>query len=278
MFRYPGSKKKLKKPILNILNKEINEKTKKYIEPFFGSGPIGLSLLQKHHNLVFNDRDIHLISFWKAIESNHKSLKELICSYTPSVESFYLFKERLSQTKKTGIEYGFMKMAIHQISYSGLGVKAGGPIGGKKQTSKYSVGCRWNSNLLCKRVNKIHKEIQASKIYKDRSFFTCLPYQDVVKIGRKSDIIYLDPPYYEIGDNLYQFFFTKKDHIEMKKLLLNSDTKWILSYNDHEAIVDLYEKDFHINRINMICTINGVNKKEELIITNFPVEKELLES
>ncbi|HUS51038.1 MAG TPA: DNA adenine methylase [Candidatus Paceibacterota bacterium] len=276
MFRYPGSKKKLKKPILNILDKEISQETERYIEPFFGSGAIGLSILSKHHDFVFNDIDIHLIAFWKSVEFYPEKLKNLIKSYFPSVESFYSFKKTLSQTETTGLEYGFMKMVLHQISYSGLGMKAGGPIGGKKQKSEYSVGCRWNSKLLCKRVDEIHNKIYKSKIDKKKSIFTCSQYQDIIRKSKKNDIIYLDPPYYEIGDNLYQFSFTEEDHVKLNKAILKTKAKWILSYNDHESVIDLYSQNSYVNRINMTCTINGVNKKQELIITNFPIEKELL--
>ena len=34
------------------------------------------------------------------------------------------------------ISKAFKKLAIHQISYSGLGTKSGGPLGGEKQQSK----------------------------------------------------------------------------------------------------------------------------------------------
>jgi len=42
------------------------------------------------------------------------------------------------------LDVGFKKLAIHQISYSGLGTKSGGPLGGKSQESIYKIDCRWS--------------------------------------------------------------------------------------------------------------------------------------
>ena len=42
------------------------------------------------------------------------------------------------------VDIGFKKLAIHQISYSGLGTMSGGPLGGAGQKSQYKIDCRWS--------------------------------------------------------------------------------------------------------------------------------------
>lgn len=126
--------------------------------------------------------------------------------FVPSIEAFDKFKEELtnkdpvldSDVKKAN--YGFKKLAIHQISYSGLGTKSGGPLGGREQKSDYKIDCRWSPDYICKKVDLLHERF--SKLSVRNNICTNLDFSKIIEDDKHSAIIYLDPPYYDKGQDL----------------------------------------------------------------------------
>jgi DNA adenine methylase len=56
--------------------------------------------------------------------------------------------------------------------------------------------------------------------------------------------VYLDPPYYEKGANLYLNGYTDKDHARLASFLARPKPfKWVLTYDNTPSIANLY-KDF----------------------------------
>lgn len=252
LFRYPGGKQKISKLIIpHFIDAE------EYSEPFFGGGSIGLELLKhKPKECFFNDADISIYSIWDAVFNNSKFLKAEIMKTIPSVTLFNQFKTDLLQNKASSPLIGAMKIAIHQMSYSGLGVMAGGPIGGISQTGAYKIDCRWNPVRICNKIDEINVLAKKHKIH-----ITCLNFSNVIK-----DIpTYLDPPYYIKGKELYKTSFDTKDHVELSEILKKSKN-WLLSYDNCEEIRNLYTYA-NINEINIKYSIKGIYNKSELLIT-----------
>lgn len=257
-FRYPGGKSKLRNQIIGALSK-ITDKVKdaEYREPFFGGGSIGLQLLQEHplKKLWINDKDLGISCLWTAVIRFPDLLKELVKKFTPSVSKFDAFKEELMadrQSPKTEEEiavYGFMKLAIHQISYSGLGTMSGGPLGGRKkenragmgstQEVKYPIDCRWSPNYICKKIDTLHSDFSSFNIRSKKC--TCLDFSEIIEDDSHRAVIYLDPPYYVKGNDLYQHGFTSEDHNCLAVALKNTKHSWVLSYDDCQEIRKLYE-------------------------------------
>ena len=52
--------------------------------------------------------------------------------------------------------------------------------------------------------------------------------------------IYLDPPYYEKGPQLYRYSMDEEDHRVLAMQLRECKAQWILSYDDHQEIRRLY--------------------------------------
>lgn len=58
---------------------------------------------------------------------------------------------------------------------------------------------------------------------------------------KKEDIfIYLDPPYYQKGADLYMNFFSNSDHENLSKHVHKMNKKWMVSYDNQEFILNLY--------------------------------------
>jgi len=282
-FRYPGGKRKVKKEIAGrILRFYRNDKMKNrlYIEPFFGAGAICLNLLSSQlptNKILINDIDPGIASYWQSVIKTPKELCELVKDFKPSVDLFYEYKDILLKLKPEDfnkddcLQIGFMKLAIHQISYSGLGTLAGGPIGGKNQKSKYDVGCRWNALSIIKNIWKEHHYLKTVT-----SRFDCRHFIDIFFIyDAVLSFYYLDPPYFVKGGELYQHSFTEEDHNLLAQSLKMTSSHWLLSYDDCEEIRELYDWA-EIIELNMNYSINGAVTKKELLITH-PRFKDLLE-
>ena len=76
------------------------------------------------------------------------------------------------------VDLGFKKLAVHQTSYSGLGTKSGGPLGGAEQKSEYTIDCRWSPNYICKKVDRLHDLFAAIEVHGNGC--TNLDFADVI--------------------------------------------------------------------------------------------------
>jgi DNA adenine methylase len=272
-FRYPGGKAKLKDPIINKI-KDITDtdKTGVYIEPFLGGGSICIAALEQKifpnlERVIINDWDFALFCLWRAVIIDHEDLIESIFDFTPTTQAFYAFKERLLEVefkKLTVTDIGFIKLAVHQMSYSGLGVKAGGPIGGAKQTSKYSVDCRWSPNSMGKKIVKCHNLLTENKaVMHSSDFDVCL--NAATTLLSHNPFVYLDPPYYLKGTELYEHGFSIEDHGRLCDRLKTAEYDWLLSYDDHPEIREMYSWA-QIDDLNVNYTIRTARNKNELLI------------
>jgi DNA adenine methylase len=270
-FRYPGGKSKLKKPIIKVLV-QIAQKSglKEYREPFFGGGSIGLDLIDKisFDKLWINDKDCSIWCIWQSVCEYPKDFQDAIQNTVIDINNAFDYFEELKikvkansnikpNSKEQIIEQALSKLLIHQTSYSGLGTMAGGPIGGRNQKSKWKINCRWNPKNISKKIQAIHLKL------KNKTQCSCFDFLKVIQTGRA--LVYLDPPYYNKGKELYQCFFSNKDHEDLMNFLKKSDHEWVLSYDDCPEVRELYswawiqefQAKYTINAETKVMDING---------------------
>ena len=61
---------------------------------------------------------------------------------------------------------------------------------------------------------------------------------------KQKTLVYLDPPYFETGRDLYYDFYKTNDHANVATAVHRlTHVKWIVSYDDVLPIADLYEFD-----------------------------------
>ncbi len=279
LIRYPGSKAKLHRPILDAMPSEVSlglwsaaEKWE-YREPFFGSGAIGfrvMSNLAGDCKVWLNDKDYWLVCLWMAVKDSYKELIELVMQFKPNVADFFLFKADDGRVDIDPVLAGFQKLALHQMSVSGFGVKSGTCLGGRDQSNaEYPVGCRWNAVRLATHIKKRNSQL---KRFGSRLRITCKDFSEVVFDAPSRCLIYLDPPYVEKGGMLYKHNMNEADHLRMRDCLSQSRSRWIVSYDDHPLVREMYNA-FKINEIAVTYT-NATNagplrpKNKEVVITN----------
>lgn len=246
LIRYPGSKSKLMSRLIPMFPDEITQplwstSRVEYREPFFGSGECGLKLLctmDRDCVVWLNDVDPDLVCLWQSVKDDPGELNRLVGRFTPSVNAFFDFKERDGRDDSSRVERGFRKLALHRMSVSGFGYMSGGPIGGKSQgSSAYTVECRWSASRIKRTISQISRDFNVFKSLR----ITCLDFAEVIADAPEESFIYLDPPYYEKGNQLYKHGMTQVDHERLAELLRSARCKWVLSYDDHKEIRRLYD-------------------------------------
>jgi len=87
---------------------------------------------------------------------------------------------------------------------------------------------------------------------------------------------FCDPPYY--GLDYYRHNFSEQDHRDLRRILGETEGKWLLTYNDHPEIRGLYD-GFHIREASQTLTASktesGGSRSSftNLIITNYEVRE-----
>ncbi|MHB1697757.1 MAG: DNA adenine methylase [bacterium] len=259
-LRYPGGKTFLF-PFFDKTMKEHGLKNITYVEPFAGGAGAALALLflEKVENIVINDFDRAVYSFWKSVVFNSDKFIDRISSIQVTIEERLRQKAVYENRGSDEFDLGFATFFLNRTNVSGI--LNGGPIGGAEQKSKWKIDARFNKESLSKKIYQL-------SLYKNRiSIFN----EDGVKficryLNKKNTFIYLDPPYYEKGAVLYLNHYNKSNHEELAEQLNgNPEALWILTYDDKDMIKSLYR-----NRkiVNYTLNYNAYKsrKGEELVI------------
>lgn len=260
-LRYPGGKNRLVK-LLELMIDKTDMKNITYIEPFAGGAGVALSLLfsNKVSHIVINDYDKAIYSVWKAILEDTEALINLISNVNISVEEWYRQKEiYINKADKYSLELAFATFFLNRTNRSGI-LKAG-PIGGYSQKGNYLIDARFNKEALIKKIIMISNRKKEITLYnKDvRSFIS--------KYLSNFDnaFMYLDPPYYKRGQELYKNFLNDNDHIEIEKMISELRCKWILTYDIHELISFLY-KDYPYRYFDLNYSVATKKRASEIMV------------
>lgn len=258
-MRYPGGKGKLLNEIGGFIAAyyRLNGDSP-YREPFFGSGVVGLHIMAFRHlsSAWINDADPGIAALWKTVLHRPDELCDAIHGFTPSTGAFYDIKGKLlAGAIADPVELALSKLAIHQISFSGLGTKAGGPLGGRSQKFEGAISSRWNPETLCREIRRAHE-----LMCKSSAIVTNLDFAAVIDAPGRA-FLYLDPPYCEKGPELYQHAFTESDHLRLADCLQRTPNPWLLSYDDTPEIREMYAYAEIVELTDLPYSINTARTK-----------------
>lgn len=238
-LRYPGGKGKLTGYFADVL-RENDLVGGTYIEPFAGGAGTAINLLTEEmvSEIVINDADPSVFAFWKAITEYTDDFITQLKSVKVDIDEWK--KQRDVQLRKhtVGIfELGFSTFYLNRTNRSGI--LDAGPIGGLQQTGDFKIDARFNKTALADRIRSIGdlsdkitvSGFDAGSFLKDQ-----LPKHDV-----STTMVYIDPPYYVQGSNLYMNAYDDADHVELASIIKDLKHKWILSYDHEERIKEIYD-------------------------------------
>jgi len=262
-LRYPGGKSKLSDFIEDLVLLNNLDNTTMY-EMYAGGAGASLNLLLNNivSNIVLNDLDYHIYSFWHSVINHTDDLIRLIHSTDVNIENWNNQKHIYSNYKNYDIlEIGFSSFFLNRCNRSG--VFNAGPIGGKNQTGNYKIDVRFNKEDLINRIIAIAERRENIRITNFESFEFL---QQIFDLDDPNLFIFLDPPYYVQGEKLYFNFYTDDNHLALSELLQNNqDRNWFLTYDNSERIKDLYYA-CQTAYLPMSYTLQEKRKSKEVMI------------
>lgn len=255
-LRYPGGKRRLVDFMKSIIDQN-NLEGGTYIEPFSGGAAIALALAIDGYmeRIVINDYDRSIYAFWHSILYHTDTFINKIRNTPLSIEEWHT-QQTIQQNKQRVdlFDLGFSTFFLNRTNRSGV-LKAG-VIGGLNQTGPYKIDARYNKEQLIERIQLIAQ-------YKDKFI---LHNEDAINLLRRyrniarKNLIYLDPPYYVKGRELYVNFFKDADHIALSQAVQQRDNlNWIITYDNHSFIHNLYVNAKSFSYALSYST--GVNKR-----------------
>lgn len=266
-LRYPGGKGKLT-PMIKSIIEHSNHTGDVYIEPFAGGAAVALNLLFENivSEIIINDFDKGIYSFWRAVLEETDRFVDQIMKSPLTMEEWSRNRNIILNNKnKYSFDLGYATFFMNRTNRSGI-IKAG-VIGGKSQEGRWKIDARFNKEELVDRIIKISKKRKQIHLYnKDVCSLLC---NYVPKFGSNA-FMYLDPPYYYKGQQLYLNFFTREDHYRIAKYLRERvDIDWIITYDDASEIEKIYE-NYVIRKINL--RYSAALKREAVEIVVFKNE------
>lgn len=238
-LRYPGAKWRLEAFISSLL--KLNRiDGGHYAEPYAGGCSLALSLLfsEQVKEIHLNDLDRSIYAFWKSVTEYSSELIERIHATEINIETWREQKE-IQKNKRTAsiVELGFSTFFLNRTNRSGI--LNAGVIGGKAQLGKWRIDARFHKQHLIERVQKI-------ATFKSRIHVTKLDALDFVRRRGASlpakSFLYLDPPYFVKGQELYLNSYRPADHARVAEVVLGTvGIPWMVSYDDTTEIRALYK-------------------------------------
>lgn len=240
-LRYPGGKGKLARFVGDVVRaNKLEDGT--YVEPYAGGAAVAWELLltglvRKVH---VNDLSRPIYAFWLSVLENTEVLTRLIADTPVNIDNWAKQKSIFANPEQhDDTTLGFAMFYLNRTNRSGI--LNGGPIGGKAQTGKWLIDARYNRLELIQRIERIAR-------MRNRITLTNLDAEELLLKFSPSwndkTLVYLDPPYYEKGPDLYYKHYKNEDHGSVADEVHNlTGISWIVSYDDVSAIHDLYNSD-----------------------------------
>ncbi|KAF1698037.1 DNA methyltransferase [Pseudoxanthomonas jiangsuensis] len=237
-LRYPGGKGKLARYVASAM--ELNGVCGgTYVEPYAGGAAVAISLLLSGHakRIHINDLSPEVHAFWHALLEQTDGLLALVNDTPVNIDTWRRMQAVLAGEDVPPLELGFATFFLNRTNRSGI--LNAGVIGGKDQTGRWKIDARFNKADLSRRIRTIA----------DRRAHIHLHHEDARRLIKRLasriaelNFFYLDPPYFQKGQDLYLNFYEEQDHRLLAGTLktLPPRARWMLSYDAHPEIERLY--------------------------------------
>ena len=217
------------------------------------------------------ERDPLIYAFWQSVLCDPEGLCAAIDDLDISIDTwqnFQHYRDVLNPNCKefTLLELGVAGLFFNRTNFSGI--LGAGPIGGRNQSSKYGIDCRFNKT-------RIKQQIRSVSAYSD---LIELHYGDAIGFMKKNaqtissgfNFVYIDPPYYSQGKKLYRYFYEDEHHIDLAGFIGVQGYPWLVSYDDHPRIKELYAQN-KIQPIYLDYNVKSSRRATELLISNIEI-------
>jgi DNA adenine methylase len=238
-LRYPGGKGKMT-DYMRLLFETNQLNDGHYVEPFAGGAAVALGLLflENASHIHINDLDRSIFAFWHAVTVETEEFCKRISRKRVSLAEWHRQKEvQRNKHSASLLDLGYSTFFLNRTNRSGI--INGGIIGGLDQTGEWKINARFNKRELISRIEKIASYSDRISIY---NLDVCDLLAKIMPSLPAKSLIYLDPPYFEKGNRLYQSYYKKCDHGVLANWIQdNVKHNWLVSYDDVPEIEQAYK-------------------------------------
>lgn len=222
----------------------------KYIEVFGGGGWILFAKPPGNDHEVFNDFNSNVSNLFTCVRDHSAELIERLRYVLNSRDDFERIKHIISEKA----EIGDVKRAAEFYQLIRYSYASGCDSFGGKPHSMWS-----NFPIIEQASRRLQKVV-----IENRDFEKLISLHD-----SEVSFFYCDPPYYNTESYYENVGFEKADHERLRNTLVNSKSKFLVSYNDCEEIRQLYDgyTMYSYERLNNIRQrYDGGSMFKELLI------------
>jgi len=213
-----------------------------YVEPYAGGAAVACELLLTGlvRRIHINDLSRPVFAFWNSVLNHTDELTRLIADTPLDVDTWSKMKRTFaSPMSASDLELGFATFYLNRTNRSGI--LNGGPIGGRAQTGQWGMDARFNRPELIDRITRIARARSRIKV-------TNLDATELLRSHPQAwtskTLVYLDPPYFAKGPELYYNFYKHDDHAGVAEAVRNlKHVAWLVSYDDVSPIHELYSPE-----------------------------------
>ena len=246
-LRYPGGKGKILSFMIDLIKLNKLENIE-YVEPYVGGAAVALGLLLNNmvSKIYINDSDKAIYAFWDSVLNYTDEFIQKIEKTPITVEEWRIQKSIYNNIEQhSDLDIGFSAFFLNRCNRSG--VLKGGIMGGYEQNEKWKIDARFNKQDLIKRIERIALHKDKIQLYNEDTADLLEKHKETFK----NCILYLDPPYYEKGYQLYKNHYKPSDHEKISKLVKELNCYWVVSYDNVDPIIALYDnipkREFNIS-------------------------------
>ena len=277
-FKIQGIKTKL---IPFIKEKVMLDKETLWIEPFMGSGVVGMNVAPR--NALFSDLNPHIVNFYNLLNEKELDSKKV-----------RLFLEKESENLSKGgqnyyneVRHRFNEL-FNPLDFLFLNRSCFNGMIRFNKRNKFNVpfchkNDRFSKSYITKIVNQVYNLERL--LNKNNWKFMCSPFEDTIAEATENSFIYCDPPY--IGRHIdYYDSWDEENETLLKNCLLSSNSKFMLStwyknkYRENEYVNSIwlnFEKSYHDHFYFLGAKETNRNSITEVLLTNYiPCSKQNL--
>ncbi len=249
-----------KRSIMQELVKRMPTNFNNYYEPFCGGGALFFEVYNMVKGKCFlSDLNADLIIAYNVIKNNPKELIETLKIHKEKHREEYYYKIREMQDLQDPIQNSARFIYLMKTCFNGLYRV------NKNNQFNVPIGSYKNPNI-CDETNiyAVHEALQGVEI----------KYQDFSKITpQKGDFVYFDPPYQPIKRDSFTKYisggFDEKQQERLRDFALELKNKGVfvmISNSNAPLILDLYNKDFKIEMVEVPRAVSGKTAGRESVL------------
>ena len=246
-----------------------------WIEPFMGSGVVGLNVAPE--KAIFSDLNPHIINFYNMLKSKALSFR-VVAEFLREQgavlsekgdEHYYFIRERFNK-EHSPLDFLFLnRSCFNGMIRFNKSNNFNVPYGHKPQ--------RFAKAYITKIVNQVKHFEEMLRV--SDWVFLCQPFEDTIALADENSFVYCDPPY--IGRHVDYFdSWEEQDELALHDCLAESGARFMLSTWDFNR----YRSNRYINSIWASC--NKINQEHfyfigakeenrntmmEALLTNYPL-------